>query len=151
MSKKACVLYGATKTAEAEHLKAELEKSDCTVCLTEVTAAVGQNVQQGLMLGLPDEVAACIDGADLCFILLSDEIAEVSGSLAGAASDRGCRVVSIGGSPSDLPQALDDIIDAHLPSPGNEHLPAVIGGECIRVGPDKTRAHDRDEDRVKCQ
>jgi hypothetical protein len=151
MAKKACVLFGSEKTNEAEQLRVQLEQAGCTVCLTEITIDVAKVVQNKDAENFPEEVTICLDGADLCFILISEGILGCAGAIGGAASDGGCRVISIGGSPDNLPTQLDDLVDSHLPDVNDENLPSVVDGESICIGPDKVRRPTRKEDRVKCQ
>jgi hypothetical protein len=146
----ACVLYTSARHADALSLEIRLKALGLDVCLAEIAAEVAQRVKSGDRSSLPAGVAECLEGASLCFVLV-DETGDSMGALAGIASDMGCRVISIGGSPEDLPDSLDDIVDAHLPDIGNDRLPDAVSGEAIRVRPDNSLAPARKENRVKCQ
>jgi hypothetical protein len=149
MAKKACVIHTKGKQAEADATSAKLQDVGYEVCMAEVTAGEAAAVKAGEHGSLPARVQDCLSGAELCLILVDDEVG--LGIVAGLASDGGCRVVTVGGSPEDLPEELDDIIDGHLPSPDAPDFVDVIEGEPERVGPDNEPAPPRKPPRVKCQ
>jgi hypothetical protein len=148
-TKKACVIHTPPKKSEAEATAARLENDGYSVCITEVTAAVVNVVQAGDKNSLPDEVKECLDGAQVCVVLVDDAID--LGPIAGIASDIGCEIVTVGGSPADLPTSLDDITDGHLPTPEAPQFEEVVEGKPEMIKPDNTPSKDRDADRVKCQ
>lgn len=151
--KRACVIFSAAKRDEADQVVQRLRDEGYEVCATEVVPEVAQAVKANDATSLPPEVASCLDGAEVCVILVEQDAAASScmGGLAGIASDGGCRVVTVGGSPESLPVELDDIIDGHAPSPDAPDLIDIIAGRPDRIKPDNSPAPERDEDRVKCQ
>jgi hypothetical protein len=148
-TKKACVIFTAAKQAEAQATSAKLQDSDYEVCLTQVTAAEASRVQAGNQGTLPKHVQDCLHEAEVCVILVDVDVD--FGSVGGLASDGGCRVVTIGGNPGDLPQELDDIIDGHVPSSDAPGVIEIVEGRPERLKPDNTPAADRNEKKVKCQ
>jgi len=142
-------LYTPPQQAQAEVTVARLRDEGYEVCAVEVIAEVAKAIKAGESASLPAEVQDCLAGAEVCVILV-DETVDF-GALGGLASDGGCRVVTVGGSPDALPAALDDIIDGHVPSPDAPELVDVVEGETERVRPDHTAAPPRKPDRVKCQ
>ena len=152
-TKKACVIFSAAKQAEADQVVQRLKNEGFEVCAQEVAPDVAQAVKCGDTTSVPAQVADCLEGADVCVILV-DKDANASaamGGLAGIASDGGCRVITVGGSPEALPRELDDIIDGHVPSAENPDLIGIVQGRTDRIKPDNKPAEKRDEDRVKCQ
>lgn len=147
--KKACIIFTTTKEVEAEATAAQLRDNGYSVCMAEVTAEVGGAVKAGDQASLPAEVADCLQDAEVCIILI-DETGDL-GAIGGLASDRGCRVVTVGGSPDDLPQELEDIIDGHAPSLDAPELMDVVKGEPERIKSGHEPAPGRKPDRVKCQ
>jgi hypothetical protein len=148
-TKKACVIFTAAKQSEADAVSANLQEAGYEVCMAEVAAAEAAAVKAGQQGSLPAKVQGCLDGAEVCVILM-DEAADFGG-IGGLASDGGCRVITVGGNPEDLPEELDDIIDGHLPSPDSPDLVDVVEGEPERVRPDNEPASPRKPPRVKCQ
>jgi hypothetical protein len=148
-TKKACVIHTPPKRSEAEAAAARLKNDGYSVCVSEVTAAVANAVKAGDKNSLPGEVQDCLAGAEVCVILV-DEAIDL-GAIAGIASDMGCEIITVGGSPADLPTSLDDITDGHLPSPEAPQFEEVVEGKPDMIKPDNTPSKDRDTDRVKCQ
>ncbi|MGN6155713.1 MAG: hypothetical protein ACTHN4_08255 [Sphingomicrobium sp.] len=148
-TKKACVIYTPQKKTEAQSTAGRLQDDGFDVCLTEVSAEVANAVQAGNQSSLPTDVKDCLDGAEVCVILV-DEAIDLGG-IGGIASDVGCRVVTVGGDPDKIPTELDDIIDGHVPSPDDPELIGVVEGQPERIKPDHTSAPPRKPDRVKCQ
>jgi hypothetical protein len=137
------------KKADADEVAAQLRNDDYEVCVAEVTKDVAQSVKAGDVSSVPKEVAQCLSDADICIILVSDDVD--LGAIGGMASDSGCRVVTVGGSPDELPVEFDDIIDGHVPRPDSPQLPDIIEGEPALIRPDGTIAPRRKPKRVKCQ
>lgn len=152
-NKKACVIYSHENQAEASQVAQRLGGEGYEVCATEVTGEEANSIKAGVLDSIPPKVAGCLADAEVCVILVGeDKPAEVGfGGVAAAASDAGCRVVTVGGSPEQLPTELDDVIDGHVPSADSPELPEIISGRPQRIRPDNTPAPERDEDRVKCQ
>jgi hypothetical protein len=148
-TKKACVIHTASKKPEAEAVAKQLGDEGFQVCLTEVTAEEANSVKSSDTSSVPTAVQACLEGSEVCVILV-DEAVDLGG-IGGIASDGGCRVVTIGGDPDNLPIDLDDIIDGHVPSPDDPELVDVVEGEPDRIKPDHTPAPPRNPDTVKCQ
>lgn len=148
-TKKACILHTPTKKAEAAEVGARLEQHGYEVCITAVSTQTAKSVEAGDKSTLPSTVADCLDGASLCVILVDEE-----GTLAavgGIASDSGCRVVTVGGSPDALPSQLDDIAHGHVPAPDTPELLDIVDGQDARIAPDGTQLPRRKSDRVTCQ
>jgi hypothetical protein len=152
-TKKACVIFSAAKRTEADEVVRKLRDEGFEVCAAEVASDVGRAVKAGDITSVSAEVANCIDGAEVCIILVEEDASASAGmgGLAGIASDGGCRVITVGGSPEKLPRELDDIIDGHVPSADTPELIDIVNGRPDRIKPDKKPAPSRDEDRVKCQ
>jgi hypothetical protein len=151
-AKKACVLYGSEQEVAAEAAAERLRKDGYEVCASEVTAEEARTVRAGDLTSLPPQVSECLKGAELCLILLAERNPSADlGPLAGLASDAGARVVTLGGSPEELPTELDDVIDGHVPSVDAPRFDEVVCGVPERLRPDNTTVPRRDEDRVKCQ
>lgn len=148
-AKKACVLHTPGKKVEAEEVGARLQAGGYEVCITGVSSQTAKTVEAGNISSLPSTVTACLDGAAICVILVDDEGS--LGTVGGIASDSGCRVITVGGSPDVLPQALDDVVDGHVPYPDSPELIDVVEGEDARVMPDGNREPARKPQRVKCQ
>lgn len=149
MTKKACVIYTQSKQAEAEAASAKLKDAGYDICMAEVSSEEADAVKLGDVESLPTQVRDCLDGADVCVILIDEDVD--FGDIGGIASDEGCRVVTVGGEPEDLSEDLDDIIDGHLPTPESPDFIDVIEGEPERVGTDDEAAAPRKPPRVKCQ
>jgi hypothetical protein len=148
-TKKACILHTPAKKIEAEAVGDRLRVRGYEVCITGVSTQTANAIKAGDKSSLPSTVAECLQGASVCVILIDDE-----GSLAavgGIASDSGCRVVTVGGSPEALPTELDDIVNGHVPTPDTPQLADIVDGEDIRIEPDGTQAPRRKSDRVTCQ
>lgn len=152
-AKKACVIHTEAKRSDAENVAGRLASDGYEVCITEVSADEAKAVQSGDSSSLTAEVRACIDGADLCVILVDDDadICAGLGGIAGAASDGGCRVITVGGEPEEVPEPLDDIIDGHVPAADSADLLDIANGRSDRVKSDRQSAAKRSEDKVKCQ
>lgn len=148
-TKKACVVHTPSKKAGAETVVSRLRGEDYEVCVAEVSVEIAKDVKAGEMASLPADVRGCLEGADVCVILIDEEVN--LGVIGGLASDGGCRVVTIGGSPDNLPAELDDVVDGHLPAPDSPELVDVVSGVPERVRPDNKPAPPREPDRVKCQ
>ena len=149
MAKKACIIFGSGKQAEADKAAAQLQEAGYDVCLAKVTGEEATAVKAGDHDSLPEPVQDCLSGAEVCIILVDDDVD--FGGIGGLASDDGCRVVTVGGSPDALPEGLDDIIDGHVPSPDAPNLIEIVEGEPERIQPDNSPASPRKPDRVKCQ
>lgn len=149
MAKKACIVFCQAKASEAEAVAKRLQGDGFETCMAEVTFTDAKAVKAGDTLSLPSAVNECLDGAEVCVILVDEDNA--FGGIGGLASDEGCRVVTVGGDPTDLPTDLDDIIDGHVPSPDSPELCDIVEGEPERVQPDNSPAPPRNPDRVKCQ
>lgn len=126
MSKKACVIHTASKSGDAEIVAGRLVDDGYVVCTTEVTTEIASSAKAGDTSSLPADAIDCISGAEVCVILVDDTID--LGAIGGLVSDQGCRVVTVGGSPDDLPEQLDDIGDAHVPSPESPELLDEVRG-----------------------
>jgi hypothetical protein len=148
-TKKACVVHTASKKMEAEAVAKQLSDEGFQVCVTQVTAEEASAVKSGDSASVPGAVQECLEGAEVCVILI-DEAIDLGG-IGGIASDGGCRVVTVGGDPDDLASDLDDIIDGHVPSPDDPELVDIAEGEPDRIKPDHTPAPPRNPDTVKCQ
>lgn len=150
--KKACVLYGSGQENAAEAAAERLRNDGYGVCTVEITAEEAHAVRAGDLTSVPSAAAECIEGSEVCLILIGEGngVADL-GPLAGLASDAGARVVTVGGSPEDLPTELDDVIDGHVPSIDSPRFDDVVCGVPERVRPDNTTPTGRKEDRVKCQ
>ena len=148
-AKKACVIHTPAKKDAAEATAARLQGDGYEVCVTEVTSDIAGQVKAGAGSSLPSDVAACLDGADICVILVDDEVS--LGAIGGLASDAGCRVITVGGAPDDLPTEFDDIVDGHVPGPDSPELPDVVDGDSVLMRPDGTSMPRRKPKRVKCQ
>ncbi|WP_162888162.1 hypothetical protein [Sphingomonas mesophila] len=149
MAKKACIVFTEARAAEAEVVAKRLQENGFDACMAEVSITEAKAVQAGDASTLPDHVKDCLDGAEVCVILVDEEAA--LGGIGGLASDGGCRVVTVGGDPAILPTDIDDIIDGHVPSPDAPDLIDVVEGEPERIRPDNSPAPPREPDRVKCQ
>lgn len=147
--KKACVLHTPFKAAEAVEVGDRLRAGGCEVCITGVSTQTAKAVESGDKSSLSSTVADCLNGAEVCVILIDDEAS--LGPVGGIASDAGCRVVTVGGSPDDLPSELDDIIGGHVPQPDTPELLDIVGGQDARISPDGAQADRRKSDRVTCQ
>ncbi len=152
-TKKACVIYTPEKAAEAAKVAARLGDDGFAVCREEVTSEEAITAKASNTSSLPAQVLQCLEGAEVCVILLEEDVGTDAGmgGISGIASDGGCRVVTVGGSPEALPTELDDIIDGHVPSADSPDLIDIVNGRPDRIQPDDTSAPKRDEDRVKCQ
>jgi hypothetical protein len=150
--KKACVIYTAAKEAEAMRVAERLKGEGYEVCAEEVTPEFAEAAPDGGS-PIPQELAECLSGAEVCIILVEGDpaLSAGMGGIGGAASDGGCRVVTVGGNPEALPTELDDIIDGHVPSADTPELIEIANGRPDRIRPDNSPTPDRDEDRVKCQ
>lgn len=146
----ACIVYLPSNVGSVEEVEQRLASQGYEVRSFEVTKERAAAVKAGQWETLPNELAACLEEAVLV-VLLIDEDANLLGPIAGLGSDAGCRVVSIGGSPDDLPVDLDDIIDGHIPSVDAPNADEVIGGKPDRIEPDGESASPRKPVRVKCQ
>lgn len=151
--KKACVIFTASKEAEAKHVVQRLSDSGYEISAIEVTHEIAEAAKAGDQASIPPEIASCLNDAEVCVILFEEETAASGalGGLAGIASDAGCRVVTIGGDPDELPSDVDAIIDGHVPSSETPDLIDVVNGRPRRIRPDNTQAPGRDPERVKCQ
>src|SRR5690242_19761312 len=90
-TKKACILHTPEKKAAADEVAKRLKEKGYAVCVTEVSTETAKAVKAGDKASLPADVADCLEGADVCIVLVDEQ-----GSLAtigGLASDGGCRVV----------------------------------------------------------
>ncbi len=152
MTAKACVIFTSAKEAEADEVMGRLKAEGYEVCAARVPAEIAKAAKDENS-SPPAEVAECLDGAEVCVILVDEDptVSSGMGGFGGSASDGGCRVVTVGGDPENLPSELDDIIDGHVPSPDSPELIDVAAGRPERIKPDNTSAPKRDEDRVKCQ
>jgi hypothetical protein len=148
-AKKACVLHTPEKAADAEIVGQRLRASGYEVCITGVSSETAKTVKAGDKSSLPNAVAACLEGASVCVLLIDNE--GTLGALGGIASDSGCRVVTVGGPPDALPTELDDIVNGHVPNPDTPQLVEIVDGEDIRIEPDGSQAPRRKSDRVTCQ
>lgn len=148
-TKKACVVHTPAKKTDAEAVRERLSNDGYSVCLTEVSASEANAVEAGDRSSLPVDVRECLEGAEICVILVDDVVG--LGAIGGLASDMGCEVMTVGGSPEDLPDSLDDVTDGHVPTPDAPQLEEIVQGKPEMIRPDNTRAKPRDSDRVKCQ
>jgi hypothetical protein len=148
-TKKACVLHTPEKKAEAEAVSKRLQADGFEVCVTGVSTQTAKSVKAGDTSTLPTTVEACLKDASVCVILVDDEGS--LGAVGGLASDAGCRVLTVGGSPDALPNDLDDVADGHVPSPDAPELVDIANGKDERIAPDGTSAPPRKPKRVKCQ
>jgi hypothetical protein len=148
-AKKACILHTPQKAAEAEEVGKRLRADGHEVCITGVSSQTAKAVKAGDKSSLPITVAECLNGASVCVLLIDDE--KSLGAIGGIASDSGCRVVTVGGSPEALPTELDDIVNGHVPTPDTPELVDIVDGEDIRIEPDGSQAPRRKSDRVTCQ
>src|SRR5690348_11625332 len=106
-TKKACILHTPSKKAEAEEVSKRLEADGYETCVTGVSTQTAKSVQAGDSSTMPCSVVECLKGASLCVILVDEE--GCLGAVGGLASDGGCRIVTVGGSPDALPDDLDEI------------------------------------------
>jgi hypothetical protein len=148
-TKKACILHTPQKKADAEAVAKRLQAEGYDTCVTGVSSQTAKSVQAGDMSTLPSTVAECLKDASICVILVDEE--GCLGAVGGLASDAGCRVVTVGGSPDALPKELDDIADGHVPSPDTPDLIDIANGKDERITPDGSSAPPRKPKRVKCQ
>lgn len=149
-TKKACVIFTAAKEAEVGQVVQRLSEAGYEVCTTEVEPDIAKAVKAGAVASVPTEVANCLSGAEVCVILLDQEL-DAFGGLAGVASDGGCRVVTVGGDPEKLPADLDDVIDGHVASSQNPDFVEIVNGRPERIKPDNSPATRRKVNKVKCQ
>lgn len=147
----ACVIYTKNHEPELADVVKQLENRGFQVECHEVTSDVAAAYSKGDSQSLPDAVRECLERAEVCVLLFDEDFDEVFAGIGGLASDCGCRVVSVGGSPEDLPTDLDDIIDGHVPSAQSPDFPEIVDGKPDRVLPDGGSAGPRKPDRVKCQ
>lgn len=148
-ARKACIVYTEAKSAEADVVADRLKGQGFNPCLAKVTVEDAMAVKAGDASSLPRAVQDCLNGAQVCILLIEDE--STLGGIGGLASDAGCRVITVRGDPGDLTQDLDDLIDGHIPSPNSPELIDVVEGAQERVLPDGSSAPPRNPDRVKCQ
>ena len=99
-TKKACILHTPQKKAEAEAVSKKLQADGYDVCVTGVSTQTAKSVEAGDKSTLPLTVAECLENASLCVILVDEE--GCLGAVGGLASDAGCRVMTVGGSPRTL-------------------------------------------------
>lgn len=149
MASKACILYTPRKRPEAENVAERLKADGYTPCITGVSIQTAKTVEAGDKSSLPSTVTDCLEGASVCVVLIDDEAS--LGPIGGIASDSGCRVITVGGSPDELPTELDDVVSGHVPAPDTPELVDIVHGEDIRIAPDGTQASRRKSDRVTCQ
>jgi hypothetical protein len=149
MAKKACIVFTEMKAMEAEAVAKRLQGQGFDTCMAQVTIVEAKAVKAGDTSTLPAAVKDCLNGAEVCIILVEENTA--LGAIGGLASDEGCRVVTVGGDPADLPTEIDDVIDGHVPSPDAPDLMDVVEGEPERIRADNSPAGPREPDRVKCQ
>jgi len=148
-TKKACILHTPQKKVDAEAVSKRLRAEGYDVRVTGVSIQTAKSVEAGDRSTLPPTAAECLENATLCVILVDED--GCLGTVGGLASDAGCRVITVGGSPDALPNDLDDIADGHVPSPDAPELVEIAKGKDERIAPDGTRAPPRKPNRVKCQ
>ena len=149
-TKLACVIYLESYTGSVLAIKNKLDEQGYEVHSFELAKNLASDVRMGHWETLPDQIAACLRDADLVVLLIDDD-AETLGPIAGLGSDAGCRVVTVGGNPDNLPESLDDIIDAHLPNLDIPQAGEIIGGVSDRLSDEGRSAAKRKPRRVKCQ
>ena len=146
----ACVVYLSSYRGEVAAVEQRLQVLGYEVQSFEVTKERASAVQTGDPSSLPSELRKCLDKADLC-VLLIDEDADCLGAVAGFGSDFGCRVVTVGGEPDDVPSDVDDIADGHVPDIERPEADEILCGKPERIQTDGVAAPVRKPARVKCQ
>lgn len=149
-SKAACIVYIEEFAGSVDAVEARLHELDYDVQSFEISKDRATAVRAGELESMPPELRTCLEAADLCVLLLGDD-AECLGAIGGLGSDLGCRVVTIGGSPENVPSELDDIADGHLPDVDQPAADEVLGGTRSRIKTDGEPAEERKAKRQKCQ
>lgn len=146
----ACIVFLPSSRGKVEEVEQRLISQGYQVHTFEITNDRAAAVKSGDWGSLPKELADCLEEAALVVFLI-DEGGSLLGPIAGLGSDAGCRVVSIGGGPSELPEGLDDVIDGHIPNVNAPDADDIIGGKPDRIESDGQAAPPRKPKRVKCQ
>lgn len=149
-NKLACIVYLSTFAGSVDAVEQHLQALGYDVHSFEVTKDRANTVVAGELSSLPTELRKCLKDAELCILLIGED-AECLGPIGGLGSDLGCRMVTIGGDPDDVPTDIDDIADGHIPDIEQPEADEVLGGERIRIKPDGEAAPERKPKRQKCQ
>lgn len=150
MARLACVVYLSSYAGSVDAVEEHLQALGYEVHSFEVTEERARAVRAGALDTLPEELRHCLENAELCVLLLGDD-AEALGAIGGLGSDMGCRVVTVGGDPENLPDELDDVIDGHVPDIEQPPADEVFDGAPERIKPDGSPSEERKPKRVKCQ
>jgi len=147
----ACVIYTKSRANDLPATEQSLVLQGYRVDAFEITQDLAGDFISGNDASLPSVLRTCLEIAEVCVLLFDENCADVFCGIGGFASDRGCRVITVGGDPDDIPTELDDISDGHVPSPEVDSFPDIIKGDPVRIKPNGEKAPPRNPDRIKCQ
>ena len=149
---KACLIYVAETEARRGVVAERLKAQGYDVCEVSADLATAELARSGAS-DLPPELKACIDGADLCVILLPAEPDRdgAIGAAAGYADGQRRRIVCVvEGDRTAYPQTIDDVCKSVVRGESPNLDEAIKGGE-FWEGPDGKPAPERDYTTVRCQ
>lgn len=152
MSMKACVIYVAETQARLAGVVERLKAQGYEVCEVSADLPTAQITAAGAS-ELPAEIRACIDGADLCVILLPSEpdCDDAIGEAAAYADQQQRRMVCIvEGARIAYPEAIMDVGKCVVRA-DSPRLDDAIRGDDFWEGPDGKPAPERPYTVVKCQ
>lgn len=148
--RKACLIYVESMEAARHDVLKQLAAEGFFVC--ESILMLGHIDAANSAAELPGDVRDCIDGADLCVIILpeSERDDPVICAAAAVAISNGCQVIVVNSGRPLIPTILED--GAHsVVSGGSTRLADAIKGIEIWEDTDGTPRAPRAIKRVRCQ
>lgn len=150
--KRACLVYVAETAAGVEAVKTRLEQNGFAVCAVEAKLEDALAAQNG-ETNLPEALAECIDGSDLCVFLLPESEANDGGlgQACGLASQLGKRIIGIvAGTRENYPEPFEDNAESMIRQESDRLTDAICGTE-VWERPDRSPVADRPIKHVRCQ